>query len=200
MELTLNDKLLLMEIDEKKLEDTIREELFMKTLHTFSDMENNELRHITDECLNVDIELAEPEINTRLSIKMLGGKVVVIKTKKFNIARFIHSIMKMANINIDSELDIVYTILEIFSINFISLLDSDRSLIYSYLCKRYYIDFKAMSIEETYKDVENYINNYLNLGWSKKHIRDTINELENEYKVIKFEDDKLKVIDEIMFN
>ena len=57
-----------------------------------------------------------------------------------------------------------------------------------------------MSIEETYKDVENYINNYLNLGWSKKHIRDTINELENEYKVIKFEDDKLKVIDEIMFN
>ena len=81
MELTLNDKLLLMEIDEKKLEDTIREELFMKTLHTFSDMEINELRHITDECLNVDIELAEPEINTRLSIKMLGGKVVVIKTK-----------------------------------------------------------------------------------------------------------------------
>ena len=45
MELTLNDKLLLMEIDEKKLEDTIREELFMKTLHTFSDMEINELRH-----------------------------------------------------------------------------------------------------------------------------------------------------------
>ena len=28
MELTLNDKLLLMEIDEKKLEDTIREELW----------------------------------------------------------------------------------------------------------------------------------------------------------------------------
>lgn len=200
MELTLNDKLLLMEIDEKKLEDTIREELFMKTLHTFSDMEINDLMRITDECLKVDIELAEPEINTRLSIKMLDGKVVVIKTKKFNIARFIYSIMKMANINIDSELDIVYSILEIFSINFVSLLDSDRSLIYSYLCKRYYNDFKAMSIEETYKDVEKYINNYLNLGWSKKHIRDTINELENEYKVIKFEDGKLKVIDEIMLD
>lgn len=81
MELTLNDKLLLMEIDEKKLEDTIREELFMKTLHTFSDMEINDLMRITDECLKVDIELAEPEINTRLSIKMLDGKVVVIKTK-----------------------------------------------------------------------------------------------------------------------
>lgn len=44
------------------------------------------------------------------------------------------------------------------------------------------------------------VNNYLNLGWSEKHIRDTINELENEYKVIKFEDNKLKVIDEIMFD
>ncbi len=44
------------------------------------------------------------------------------------------------------------------------------------------------------------VNNYLNLGWSKKHIRDTINELENEYKVIKFEDGKLKIIDEIMFD
>lgn len=57
-----------------------------------------------------------------------------------------------------------------------------------------------MSIEETYKNVGEYINKEMNLGWPVKNIKDIIDKLENECRVIEFVDGRLKVIDELMFD
>lgn len=200
MELTLNDKLSLMQIEDKSQEQVLKENVFMETSYVLSDDEIDSLRHIIDECLNLDTEIIEPEINTRLSVKMSNGKVVVVKAKRFNIARFVEFVFQMINTDFNNKLNVVYSIMATFYINFISLLDSDESMVYSFLCKRYYVDYAVMSIEETYKNVGEYINKEMNLGWPVKNIKDIIDKLENECRVIEFVDGRLKVIDELMFD
>ena len=199
MNLKLQDKLILLDIDEKSMIENLRKNLFLETSYLLTDDTIQNIKGIMNQSLELQTQLVDQRLNTRASFKVLGDKIIVVKKRKLDVRSMVMCLNEIHNVNPSKKVDVILFVIKMIFINFINIMNSDTALVYSYLSKLYFIDKKDLSIEETYNEVEYYVNDYLNLGWSDKNINNVIAELENIYKVIKFENDRLYIKDKIMF-
>ena len=199
MNLKLQDKLILLDIDEKSMIENLRKNLFLETSYLLTDDTIQNIKGIMNQSLELQTQLVDQRLNTRASFKVLGDKIIVVKKRKLDVKSMVMCLNEIHNVNPSKKVDVILFVIKMIFINFINIMNSDTALVYSYLSKLYFIDKKDLSIEETYNEVEYYVNDYLNLGWSAKNINNVIAELENIYKVIKFENDRLYIKDKIMF-
>lgn len=199
MNLKLQDKLILLDIDEKSMIENLRKNLFLETSYLLTDDTIQNIKGIMNQSLELQTQLVDQRLNTRASFKVLGDKIIVVKKRKLDVKSMVMCLNEIHNVNPSKKVDVILFVIKMIFINFINIMNSDTALVYSYLSKLYFIDKKDLSIEETYNEVEYYVNDYLNLGWSGKNINNVIAELENIYKVIKFENDRLYIKDKIMF-
>lgn len=199
MNLKLQDKLILLDIDEKSMIDNLRKNLFLETSYLLTDDTIQNIKGIMNQSLELQTQLVDQRLNTRASFKVLGDKIIVVKKRKLDVKSMVICLNEIHNVNPSKKVDVILFVIKMIFINFINIMNSDTALVYSYLSKLYFIDKKDLSIEKTYNEVEYYVNDYLNLGWSDKNINNVIAELENIYKVIKFENDRLYIKDKIMF-
>jgi len=199
MNLKLQDKLILLDIDEKSMIENLRKNLFLETSYLLTDDTIQNIKGIMNQSLELQTQLVDQRLNTRASFKVLGDKIIVVKKRKLDVKSMVMCLNEIHNVNPSKKVDVILFVIKMIFINFINIMNSDTALVYSYLSKLYFIDKKDLSIEETYNEVEYYVNDYLNLGWSDKNINNVIAELENIYKVIKFENDRLYIKDKIMF-
>ena len=199
MNLKLQDKLILLDIDEKSMIENLRKNLFLETSYLLTDDTIQNIKGIMNQSLELQTQLVDQRLNTRASFKVLGDKIIVVKKRKLDVKSMVICLNEIHNVNPSKKVDVILFIIKMIFINFINIMNSDTALVYSYLSKLYFIDKKDLSIEKTYNEVEYYVNDYLNLGWSDKNINNVIAELENIYKVIKFENDRLYIKDKIMF-
>lgn len=199
MNLKLQDKLILLDIDEKSMIENLRKNLFLETSYLLTDDTIQNIKGIMNQSLELQTQLVDQRLNTRASFKVLGDKIIVVKKRKLDVKSMVICLNEIHNVNPSKKVDVILFVIKMIFINFINIMNSDTALVYSYLSKLYFIDKKDLSIEKTYNEVEYYVNDYLNLGWSDKNINNVIAELENIYKVIKFENDRLYIKDKIMF-
>lgn len=199
MNLKLQDKLILLDIDEKSMIENLRKNLFLETSYLLTDDTIQNIKGIMNQSLELQTQLVDQRLNTRASFKVSGDKIIVVKKRKLDVKSMVMCLNEIHNVNPSKKVDVILFVIKMIFINFINIMNSDTALVYSYLSKLYFIDKKDLSIEETYNEVEYYVNDYLNLGWSDKNINNVIAELENIYKVIKFENDRLYIKDKIMF-
>lgn len=199
MNLKLQDKLILLDIDEKSMIENLRKNLFLETSYLLTDDTIQNIKGIMNQSLELQTQLVDQRLNTRASFKVLGDKIIVVKKRKLDVKSMVICLNEIHNVNPSKKVDVILFVIKMIFINFINIMNSDTALVYSYLSKLYFIDKKDLSIEKTYNEVEYYVNDYLNLGWSDKNINNVIAELENIYKVIKFENDRLYIKDKIIF-
>lgn len=193
------EKFKLLEIDETQLRQMIQNAFLIEESHKLKDYELDSISGMIGESIALEFDTEEPVENTRASIYVREGKVVVLKAKMLNIGKLFSLAVKAPEfMRGDNYFRICIVISALYQI-FYQELDEDLSKIYTYLASEYFQHGRKFNNVEIYDVVNQYVKENSGVKWTHEKINKKLAKLENELKVIECVDGIYNVKDKIYF-
>lgn len=200
MELTSDDKCKLLSINEDEMVDYFRKEIF---IHSGLSLNEEQLVSIEKAIINsLDIELEETQIqkNVKISLKIKDGQIVVIKAKKLSLINFFVAMKNIdAIVNAENVSTVVLNSISLVIDLFVTNMDKEKSMVYSYLAYLTLYENKKISNVEVYDVIKTYYRESYAEEISDMRIRTILYALEYDFRVIEFLEEYLVVNDKIYF-
>ncbi len=199
LQLTNNEKYMLLDINPEELCKKIKNEVFTKELYTIKDEELDLIQGIIGDSIELEVDTeASENNNVRVSFYTLNDKIVVIKRKKIDIKLLIDLLIHSVEFSVGNTGTRIVVILNILQKLFLNILDDDVAILYSYLCKEYFVNGNKFSNIEIFGNINKHLKEYLGLSWSNNKINKILLQLER-LQVIEFSNGILHVKDKIYF-
>lgn len=200
MILTNKDKYKVLAKEPEQIKSFFSNELFKTAGMSLTNEQLDDLEKAFIDNVVIEAEESGENGNVKTSLKMLNGKVVVIKTKKLSIMEMINAVMDIESIAKKENIFIVIVILlNLVSVLFITELNDDEKEIYAYLVYLYFGKHNKISNVEIYETIKLYYKEMLEETISDRKINSVLKKLEDDLRVIEFEDGYLVVKDKIYF-
>lgn len=200
MELTNDDKCKLLSINEDEMVDYFRKEIF---IHSGLSLNEEQLVSIEKAIINsLDIEVEETHIqkNVKISLKIKDGQIVVIKAKKLSLLNFFVAMKNIdAIVNAENVSTVVLNSISLVIDLFVTNMDKEKSMVYSYLAYLALYENKKISNVEVYDVIKTYYRESYAEKISDMRIRTILYALEYDFRVIEFLEEYLVVKDKIYF-
>lgn len=195
--LTNSDKYELLDIDMDGICEEIRHEMMIKEFYRIEPKEIVKIQEAIGNCLELEIDVdgtqGEP---TRLSFYTLHKQVVVIRKKQIDIKLFFELLVETFQFYVGNNEEKIGIVLSVLLKTFLNVLDEETAVIYTYLCKAYYVNHQRFGNVEIYEEVNRYLRQYLGAAWSNDKIHRILLQLEG-LGVIEFREGMLEVKDKI---
>lgn len=199
MTLTEKEKYELLDINHERFKRFIGETIYELDGKVISENEVENICRVVIESVDFEIDLQEIQETNKFSMRVMNEKTVVIKAKTIsvqNIFKFVPDyIWIVSGKGVDRILAIVKTILDIF----LEIMEDDESVVYMYLAYTFFTKKERIKSEEISDIIQKYFIEELGENISNIKVRKIINKLENEYRVIGFDNGYLIVKDKIYF-
>lgn len=200
MELTSDDKCKLLSINEDEMVDYFRKEIF---IHSGLSLNEEQLVSIEKAIINsLDIEVEETQMqkNVKISLKIKDGQIVVIKAKKLSLLNFFVAMKNIdAIVNAENVSTVVLNSISLVIDLFVTNMDKEKSMVYSYLAYLTLYENKKISNVEVYDVIKMYYRESYAEEISDMRIRTILYALEYDFRVIEFLEEYLVVKDKIYF-
>lgn len=197
--LTNNEKYKLLDMDIDFICKEIQTELFLRECYTLGEETSLTLQEAIGSSLELELDTEVPQENTRLSFYTFDNQIIIIKKKKFHIKRFLELIGNSLGFCSGNAFGIANAVLQIFIHDFLTVLEEDASLVYSYLCYEYFIKGNIFNNVEIFEKINTYLTETQGYRWPKEKLNKILLQLEG-LKVMEFRDGLLYVSDKIYFN
>lgn len=199
MTLTEKEKYELLDINHERFKKFISETIYELDGKVISGNEVENICMTVIESVDFEIDLQEIQETNKFSMRVMNEKTVVIKAKTIsvqNIFKFVPDYIGIVSgKGVDRILAIVKTILDIF----LEIMEDDESVVYMYLAYTFFTKKEKIKSEEISDIIQKYFIEELGENISNIKVRKIINKLENEYRVIGFDNGYLIVKDKIYF-
>lgn len=199
MTLTEKEKYELLDINHERFKKFISETIYELDGKVISGNEVENICMTVIESVDFEIDLQEIQETNKFSMRVMNEKTVVIKAKTIsvqNIFKFVPDYIGIVSgKGVDRILAIVKTILDIF----LEIMEDDESVVYMYLAYTFFTKKERIKSEEISDIIQKYFIEELGENISNIKVRKIINKLENEYRVIGFDNGYLIVKDKIYF-
>lgn len=199
MTLTEKEKYELLDINHERFKRFIRETIYELDGKVILENEVENICRTVIESVDFEVDLQEIQETNKFSMRVMNEKTVVIKAKTIsvqNIFKFVSDYIGIVSgKGVDRILAIVKTILDIF----LEIMEDDESVVYMYLAYTFFTKKERIKSEEISDIIQKYFIEELGENISNIKVRKIINKLENEYRVIGFDNGYLIVKDKIYF-
>ena len=199
MTLTEKEKYELLDINHERFKRFIGETIYELDGKVISENDVENICRVVIESVDFEVDLQEIQETNKFSMRVMNGKTVVIKAKTISAQNIFKLVPDYIGIisrqGVAQILAIVKTILDIF----LEIMEDDESVVYMYLAYIYFTKKERIKSEEISDIIQKYFIEELGENISNIKVRKIINKLENEYRVIGFDNGYLIVKDKIYF-
>lgn len=201
MKLTNRDKYNVLAKEPEQIKDFLEDELFKTSGMRLTNEQLDNLESALIDNIIIEVEELEQNENVKTSLRMMNGKVVVIKTKKLSINQMMQAILDITSIaERPYSLGAICSLLHLATLLFTTQLEGDEETIYAYLVYLYFGKHNKISNMEIYQSIKLYYKNTFEETISDRKIDAVLKKLEDELRVIEFVDGYLVVKDKIYFD
>lgn len=199
MTLTEKEKYELLDINHERFKKFISETIYELDGKVISGNEVENICMTVIESVDFEVDLQEIQETNKFSMRVMNEKTVVIKAKTISVQNIFKFVPNYIGIvrgkGVARILAIVKTILDIF----LEIMEDDESVVYMYLAYTFFTKKEKIKSEEISDIIQKYFIEELGENISNIKVRKIINKLENEYRVIGFDNGYLIVKDKIYF-
>lgn len=188
----------LAEIDIARLCTMVRERALMRELCKIEDEEINKVRMLIAECIDIDLEAVENEINTRACFHSFDGKLIVVRRRTFDLKLLFQEVKYLLELGFAGKYESILIVAKIILSFFVDFLDGDSEMIFSMLCTRYFLKGEAIHNIDIFEKINTFLKEEMGTEWSYKKINDVLRTLEKA-SVIEWDNGNLMVKDKIYF-
>lgn len=201
MILTNRDKYNVLAKEPEQIKEFLSDELFKIGRMSLTNEQLDAYEKAFIDNVVIEVEELEENENVKTSLRMMNGRVVVIKTKKLSIMEMIGTVLDITSIVGQSQMLIVIgSLLCLASLLFTTKLDDNEETIYAYLVYLYFVKHNKISNTEIYQTIKLYYKNEFEETIPDRKIEAVLKKLEDDLRVIEFVDGYLVVKDKIYFD
>lgn len=186
-DISLDEKLELLNYDNKQFYQILKNELSRELFHSVNDDEFSKVSKAIDKAIEIEFECGESGdySNQRASFYTKSGHIIIIKQKRINIKMLWDIITEIPGVMSGNGIIIAISVIKILLSIFFEALNDDISTVYLYLCNEYYKNGHKLKNTEIHQKISEYIYSTFETHWSNSKIDEILKKLD-DISVIEF--------------